>query len=330
VADTTSTTSRNRISSVTLHQLRVFAAVAHERSFAEAAHALCLSQPTVSEQIKLLETLLRARLFTRSRGRRPVELTRAGELLLYRYDAISETLEQAGREIELLSEVPNGVVTFGTGPAFGTHVLPRVHESFRRLYPSISVRIRIDVNNPALLESLRRRDLDLAVLVDPVDESGLEMEELARYDVPLIGLPGHRLASVARAPFSELASERLILPDESVAVRRAIDRLAAQTGTTLRVALEMNHIEARMQAVLDGLGIAPLNTYSVRATIETGQLATLRVQGFPLALHWHVVHAKGTLSPATEAFKSYLLRLRPILAKRSFPKGFPRALSYLQ
>ena len=69
------------LSSITLYQLKVFAAAARHGSFQRAAEALSIAAPSVSGHIKNLEQTLRLRLFERSSGRRGVELTEGGKIL---------------------------------------------------------------------------------------------------------------------------------------------------------------------------------------------------------------------------------------------------------
>src|SRR5690606_1099601 len=72
---------RSQLQDFTLAQLRTFATVAQAGSFVRAAERLGISQPAVSEQIKLLEDCLNRRLFDRRRGAQP-RLTDEGEDVL--------------------------------------------------------------------------------------------------------------------------------------------------------------------------------------------------------------------------------------------------------
>jgi DNA-binding transcriptional LysR family regulator len=311
---------------MTLHQLRLFAAVAGEQSFARAAQALYLSEATVSNQVKVLETLVGVRLLERSPGRRQVEVTEAGRILLQGYARAFGELQAALNTIEALHGVEHGSVTFGAGSQFGSSLLPLLCGAFRRDHPGITVSVEIDQRNH-LLESLRRHRLDLAVLVDPGDDSELLVEPLAEYEVFLVGPPGHRLAQVEQpARFTELASESLILPGYSGAVRREMERLAAQAGIALNVVLEVVNVETQIQAVTGGVGIAALTSFSLRTWLAAGQVSVLSIQGFPIRLQWHLVLPKDHLSPATATFRDYLLRYVAEVRAASADLGEPARL----
>ena len=70
----------------TLQQLRIFKAIACEKSFTQAAEILFISQPSVSKQIKILETRLGILLLNRNGNK--ISLTEAGNIFLQYSDRI--------------------------------------------------------------------------------------------------------------------------------------------------------------------------------------------------------------------------------------------------
>src|SRR3954451_7697305 len=82
-----------------LRHLAALRAVADARSFSEAARGLGYTQSAVSGQILGLERIAGSRVFVRTRGTRPLELTDAGRVLLARANAIAAQLEAARAEI---------------------------------------------------------------------------------------------------------------------------------------------------------------------------------------------------------------------------------------
>jgi DNA-binding transcriptional LysR family regulator len=299
----------DRCSSITLRHLQIFSAVSRQRSFARAAEGLCLSQPAVSAQIKELETILGVRLLVRSRGRRQIDLTPAGEVLLASCAEIAESLERTERALSGFRGLEQGTVTFGASLYFGAYLLPGVHNAFRQQQPAVHVTHEIgDV--PDLLDGLRRHRFDLIVVAGPVDDPALVAEPLGSYDVVLVGRPGHRLQHGPPAPFAELRSEQLLLPKPTFFLRSIVHRMAAEAGITLQVAMEANHIEAKLHAVADGVGIAPIGSHATVPGITAGQLAILQVEGFPIRIDYAVVHHKGNLSPAAALYRRHLLTYR--------------------
>lgn len=312
--------SYDRLSSVTLHQLRIFAAVAGRRSFARGADDISLSQPTVSDQIRLLETQVGARLLDRSPGRKRVELTEAGRVLIRTYDEFSRALDRASRDLDALRSVEGGAVAFGADLTYGAYVFPRVFAAFRRSHPSITVHFELD-RRQHLLENVARRRLDLAVLWSPIPDVEFLSESLGWCEVVLVGPPGHRLAGVSPAPFREWAREALILPDRSTAVRQLVERMAIERSVAFNTMVEVSDVDARKQAIGGGLGIGPMSAYSVAEGIASRRFSLLNVEGFPVRLEWFIVQAQRELSPQVLAFKVHLLQHRPAAGELALPRG---------
>jgi DNA-binding transcriptional LysR family regulator len=87
---------------IELRHLLALEAVAAERSFSAAAARLGYSQPAISGQIDALERIVGARLFVRTRGSRPLELTAEGASLLEHAHAIMGRLAVAREHLETL------------------------------------------------------------------------------------------------------------------------------------------------------------------------------------------------------------------------------------
>jgi len=304
---------RDRIASLTLQQLRIFVAVAREGAFTRAATALFISGASVSEQVRSLETIVGARLFDRSPGRRDVGLTDAGRLLLPICAEFFRTLEHGLGEIQTLHE-SGATVMVGASPLFGGYVFPRLYEAFRRRHPGITVRVEIGPRRE-MLDALRRGALDLAAMSAPpgpieglADGSFLVEPFGAGTDVVLIGPPGHRLTGPRVAPIRELAREAVILPAPPSPMRDTLLRLAAADGTDLRIVWEVRNLEAQIQAVVSGLGITPTMMDIVASRIDAGQIAVLNVEGFPFRFDLTLIQRREPLTAAAQAVSEHLLR----------------------
>jgi LysR family transcriptional regulator, low CO2-responsive transcriptional regulator len=76
----------------------------------------------------------------------------------------------------------------------------------------------------------------------------------------------------------------------------------------LNIAMEIKSTETIKQAVMAGMGVSFLSAHTVSRELQSGSLAVLDVQGFPLMLNWYLVHRKTKrLPPVAQAFRSFLL-----------------------
>src|SRR4051812_41892560 len=112
------------LSDLSLRQLLSFRAVAGEGSFHAAADALDYTQSAISQHVMALEAALGVRLFDRSRGRRTVELTEAGRLLLGHVETIADRPQGARADLLAYAARETGPLPSGGDQAAGRRIPP--------------------------------------------------------------------------------------------------------------------------------------------------------------------------------------------------------------
>ena len=127
---------------MTLRQMRVFAAVARHLSFTKAARELHLTQPAVSQQVKLLEAEVGLPLFEQI-GRK-VHLAPAGVELLRYTDQAMELLRQASESLAAMRGLKRGVLKLGA-VSTAKYFAPSLLSAFTPAYPEVT--IKFDVGN---------------------------------------------------------------------------------------------------------------------------------------------------------------------------------------
>lgn len=298
---------RMSFKSLTLHQLEIFAAIHDHGSFHKAAQALLLSEPSISQQVKLLERAVGARLFDRG-PRRPVRLTAAGGLLLNASNELFELLRRVAEELDALRRAEAGTVRFGAHPYFCGQFLPALYASFRERSPNVIVRGVEGARDP-LLDDLEARRLDLVVVPGAVSRPGLQSAELARGDSVLIGPPGHPLAVGPPAAFSALAAQEIILREPPSGSTAMLEQRAAESGISLKFGWRASTIDAEVNAALNGLGVAVVPFATVSTYLDQGLLSLLQVEGFPVRWTAFVVWP-SQVGPPVQAFVDHLLEHR--------------------
>src|SRR5215472_2762661 len=154
-----------------MHQLTYFESVSRHLHFTRAAQELNVAQPSVSQQIRKLETELGAPLFHRMKRR--VTLTEAGKTFLPHARAVLRRVEEARLEVQELSGLQRGALAVGAPPSVGTHLLPRAMATFSRRHPGIALAFR-EAGSRTLLTLLEEGELDLAVVIQPMRHPSLE------------------------------------------------------------------------------------------------------------------------------------------------------------
>ena len=294
------------MASITHHQLRVFVAVAGEGSFARAAKRLFMSEPTVSSHIRALERVVGTTLIDRSRGRRQVDLTPAGRVLLHTSQSVFQTLDQGLESIRSISASARRTITVGAGPHFGGFILPQLIETFHVDHPDVTVRVEVG-RNESLLGEMKRGRLDLAVLYGPIDDAEVRCEPYSVAHIGIIAPGNHHLRDQRSIPLEKILVEPLIVAEASSPPRRALEDLAIERGLNLRIVMEAQDIYARILAVINGLGIAPMYLDAAADAIAAGQVTALDVVGFPRNLERLIVTPRAGISMDANDFLAHLM-----------------------
>lgn len=220
-----------------LRQLRYFAAVAETLNFSEAARRMCVTQSTLSQQVKQLETELDTPLLIRTSH--TVELTEAGrELLPY----AMRTLRDADTCLTRISDLNGlncGELNIGVTYTFSP-ILTETLLEFMKLYPRITLNI---VYKPMaeLTDLLLRRSIDfmLAFRSDH-PHPAIETHILFQNFLAAIVAENHPLAKQRSATLHDLERYDMALPTKGLQARNAFDAVAAESVSRMRVRIELN------------------------------------------------------------------------------------------
>src|SRR6266851_945087 len=158
-----------------LHQLRYFCAVVRAGSFTRAAEQLGISQPSLSQQIRVLEGRIGAPLFERLG--RSIRLTVQGEALRQPALEILQQVAAAECTIANLSEGVRGKLRVGVIPTVLPFLIaPRTGEFLAR-FPEVELQLT-EETTPELVTQLQSGDLDVVVAALPVRNPDIVCSEL--------------------------------------------------------------------------------------------------------------------------------------------------------
>jgi len=289
---------------LTLRQLKVFEAAATQLNFTLAAKQLYLSQPAVSMQIKQLEENIGLPLFEQM-GKK-IFLTQAGRELFHYSRNITQQLAEMEAVFEEMKGLGQGKLTLSVVNT-ANYFTPQLLARFCQRYPGINVNLQV-ANRDAVLKQLADNSTDLAIMGQPPDGMDVSAESFLDNPLVVIAAPGHTLTGQKRIKFAKLATETFLSREPGSGTRSAMERVFAEHSVQPHISMEMETNEAIKQAVQAGMGLGILSLHSIELELETGRLAMLNVEHFPLLRHWYVAHRSNKrLSGAALAFKDFLL-----------------------
>ena len=96
--------------------------------------------------------------------------------------------------------------------------------------------------------------------------------------------------------------------EQGSGTRGATERFFREHDIPFHPGIEMTSNEAIKQAVEAGLGLGIVSIHTLELELETGRLAILDVEDFPIIRHWYIINRRGKrLSPVAEAFKEFVI-----------------------
>ena len=289
---------------LTLHQLRVFLAVARNRSFTRAAADVGLTQAAVSAQIRELGRILGTPLFD-VLGR-TVQLTDAGRELEPRAAEVVDLVAGIGAGFAALRGLDSGRIRIGASSSVGTYELPTLLADFERIHPGIEVTLEI-LNTALVEERVLTNDFDLGFLGHPPASPALAGEEFLEDEIFFAAAPGHPLARRARIRPEALAGDRLIVREPGSGTRRSMEEHLARLGLAFPNTLQLGAVEAVKQAVMAGLGISYFSGLTVRRELREHRLVRLAARSLSLPRRFLFVrHRSKRETPSLAAFLGHL------------------------
>jgi DNA-binding transcriptional LysR family regulator len=289
---------------LTLQQLRTFRAVADHMSFSAAAVDLGISQPSVSYQVKELETVLGLPLLDRL-GKR-VRLTEAGEVLYGYARRTLNLLDEAAVTFEQMRGLRRGRLRVGATTTVGIYVIPLALGAFKKGYPGVQVSLEIG-GRDAMQDRLLRGLVDMAVLSPPVDDADLVAQPFMRDELVMVVPAGHPLAGQPDLTLRDFGEEPFLMREAGSGTRVAVEIAAREAGVTLQTAMELGSNGAIKHAVEAGLGVAVLSRHAIELERRGGGLVVVDVAGFPIPRPWAIVHPRRQRLPASvEEFIRFL------------------------
>jgi DNA-binding transcriptional LysR family regulator len=288
----------------TLRQLKVFEAVARLLSFSRAAEELHLTQPAVSTQIRRLEEHAGNALFEQF-GKK-IYLTPAGTELLQISRVIIQQFKAAENAMAQFQGVSGGQLNVGVISA-GDYFFPRLLVEFAGRHRGVTLNFTVH-NRAGLLTHIADNLTDLAIMVRPPTDLDTINQAFAPHPYVIVAPPGHRLLGEKGIPINALMREPFVVREKGSDTWNSMEQGFAGDLRDINIAMEIRSTETIKQAVIAGMGVSFLSAHTISQELRAGSLRVLDVAGFPLMLHWYVVHRRNKrLPPVAQAFKDFLL-----------------------
>lgn len=249
--------------------LQYFSVVAQELNFTKAAQKLGMSQPPLSNAIKQLEQDLGVTLFVR--GKRHLQLTEAGSLLLHRTNQMLTLADQTRNDLAHMETGLVGNISLGMVEGRAPYIASRWIAGFHEEYPLVHYQMW-NGSSDDVLERLQRGLCDLALIAVPFDTEHFDSITISKQPWIAIIPNDHPLAKKEgrTVRLDEIAEYPVIVPRRASRIE-AIRRWFASIGKEPEIICEMsNYIDAVALSEQNvGISIFPQTTYTPNRHVVT-------------------------------------------------------------
>ncbi|MEW4447407.1 hydrogen peroxide-inducible genes activator [Qipengyuania sp. JC766] len=257
---------------VTLKQLGMFVRLAETGNMGEAATALNLTQPALSQQLRKLEDRLGLRLF--ERVPKGLQLTPSGRELLAGARAVLSAVHDFEEAADRLAARPAGAIRFGVTPTLGPYLMPRVIRRLHQRYPELRIFMREGI--PAIHQAeLAAGELDMVLSPMPIVGRGLHVEPLFREPLRIVAPPDDPLLSRERLTRADFAGRTFLTLDHRHHYHRQIVEICEDLQASVLADYEGTSLDALQQMVGSGVGLAILPRLYIRS--GAGGLDVVRI-----------------------------------------------------
>jgi len=240
---------------LTIRQLEILAAAAEAETFTAAAGRLGISQPSLSESIRRIESELGTRLFDRTT--RSLVLTADGRhAAAVAREAVRDfrlALESIGHR----SQRRRGRITIAALPSIACAVLPAAVRGFLSEFPGVEIHVQ-DLLHERAVSAVADGIADIALTIRPGRLENLHFEEMGSDALQLVCRADHPLASQRRVDWQDLAGHTFVALARTSSVRRLTDATFINKGVAIEPTYELEQIPCVAALVDAGLGITVL------------------------------------------------------------------------
>jgi DNA-binding transcriptional LysR family regulator len=289
---------------MTLHQLKIFECVARHMNITKASQALHLSQPSVSQQLKLLEQEFGTQFLVRlNHG---VELTAQGREFI---DAVKPVLSQAANVENTFRTHPHSTKTntliIGGSHNFSVNVLPKLLLPLKSRHPS--VQFILETNESRVIETrLLNSELEIALITNPSDCPEIIYEPYEEMELVAFCLPTNLFVG-KKLSLKQVLEAPLVLKGGG-----RVHGTLMNLGYRMNVALQCETSETVKAAVVMGMGIGILYRNGIAGRLGMGNLRVLNVPELKeMSVESSIIYdRRKALSPVAQEFLQMLRQKR--------------------
>jgi DNA-binding transcriptional LysR family regulator len=255
---------------MTLHQLKIFDAVAEHLNITQASRKVRISQPSMTKQLRLLERECGSKFYVKSG--RGIKLTEEGRLFQVAVKPIVEQTEKLKRTFaNPTAETRSEKLIVGSTPSPAGFFLPALLKLFVQLHPTVHPTLREGYPH-AIEEMVLNGEVEIALTTTSPHHSELTAEPIHCEDMVAVVSAKHPLAIKKKLNEAELRQAPFVMTTRG-RIAHEIERM----GLKLNVVIWCESIELKKAAVQAGLGVGLFYRGSAESGLREGYFKVIEI-----------------------------------------------------
>ena len=287
-----------------LYHLRYFVTLAKLEHYTKAAEELCITQPSLSHAISLLEKELGVTLFQKE-GRNIV-LTKCGKIFLEKVKQSLKILDDSVLELKSISNV-EGYIDLGFLRTLGTNFVPKLTKKYieNNKDKKINFNFYTETTTSDLITSLKEQKYDMIFCSKSEKEKNIEFIPVSAQKLVLIVPSDHPLSEYDSITLEQTLEYPQIVFSEKSGLRSIIDHLFDTIGKKPTVAYEIEEDQVIAGLVSNNFGIAVVPYMPI---LKFMNVKTIEITSPTWERNFYLAVLKDReLTPTAENFKSFVV-----------------------
>jgi len=252
-----------------IETLRIFCDLAELQSFSMTAQKHLLSQSAISQQLAQLERTHKCQLINRKK--RPIELTKPGQLFYRAAKDMVDRYEQLQSELNALKSSVGSRLNVAAIYSIGMHTLPNYVKKFMVSCPNVNVHIEY-LSAKRIYELVLAGDVDIGLVAVPKRDKRLQVYDFEDELLVLICSAKHPLAEESKVDIHKVQFERFIGFDKQVPTRLWIDNILHRYNISVQPVMEFDNVETIKRAVEINSGISIMPQTAILQELAAGTI----------------------------------------------------------
>lgn len=283
---------------MTLRHLKIFITVADCGKMRLAAEKLHISQPSVSQAIRELESYYHIQLFDRISQR--IYITDTGKSFLAYARHINDSFDKM--EEFAFGASTRSVIRIGASVSIGTYLLPKMIPLLEEEIPDIDIRVNVD--NTSTIESMiLDSSIDIAIIEGIVHNTDLIQNTIGDDELVLVVGPSHPLFTRDSISMEELTRQTLISRESGSSERNQFEQFLLEKGIKVKSTWKCSNTETIKQALFLGEDLAIMSKMLVEKEVQCGTFRILKLEDIHINRKLKLIyHPNKYITRSMEAF----------------------------